>query len=129
MGTRDLGTAPTVASYEAHTRARLTFVVRCAILGPRYGAGMVAQGRIGQDWGALGRLGKIPKRGEIGLAGSENHDESQLRNTVRLPQVRFSNASAVAFPQAPPPGVLSEHQVSTCNLGAELAGRGILGVI
>ena len=74
---------------------------------------MAAQGRIGQDWGNLGRLGKIPKRCKIGVAESENHDESQPRDTVRLPQVGFSNASAVAFPRARPPGVLSEDQVMT----------------
>ena len=109
----DLGTAPTVASCEAPPRARLTPEVRCAILGPRYDAGMAAQGRIGQDWGGLGRLGKIPKRCKIGVAGSENHDKSQPGDTVRLHQVRFSNASAVAFPRARPPGVLSEDQVMT----------------
>ena len=61
--------------------------------------------------GHIGRLGKIPKRCKIGVAESENHDESQPRDTVRLPQVRFSNASAVAFPRARPPGVLSGDQV------------------
>ena len=112
----DLGTAPTVASCETSPRARLTPEVRCAIPGPRYGAEMAAQGRIGQDWGNLGRLGKIPKRCKIGVAESENHDESQPRDTVRLPQVGFSNASAVAFPRARPPGVLSEDQVSPQKL-------------
>ena len=59
-------------------------------------------------------MGKIHKRCKIGVARSENHDESQPRDTVRLHQVRFSNASAVTFPRAPPPGVLSEDQV-TCE--------------
>ena len=101
----DLGTAPTVASCEAPPRARLTPEVRCAILGPRYDAGMAAQGRIGQDWGGLGswQVGQNSETVQIckiGVAGSaENHDKSQPRDTVRLHQVRFSNASAVAFPR------------------------------
>ena len=65
-------------------------------------------------------MGKIPKRCKIGVAGSENHDESQPRDTVRLHQVRFSNASAVAFPRARPPGVLSGDQVTRCNLRKSL---------
>ena len=62
--------------------------------------------------GILGRPAKFQKRCKIGVAESENHDESQARDTVRLPQVGFSNASAAAFPRARPPGVLSEDQVT-----------------
>ena len=79
---------------------------------------MAAQGRIGQDWGALGRLGKIPKRCKIGLVGSENHDESQPRDTVRLhpshSQIQqrlrrgLPRATAIRLQGA---GVLSEDQV------------------
>ena len=39
---------------------------------------------------------------------------------MRVHRVRFSNASAVAFPRARPPGVLSGDQVTPCNLRKSL---------
>jgi len=47
--------------------ALATPMMLCATLRPRYGAGMVAQDRFGQDWAARGRLAKFQKHGKIGV--------------------------------------------------------------
>ena len=66
-GREDLGTAPTIAQYEVCPRRWLTSMMPCATLRLRNGEEMVAQGRVGQDWAALGGLAKVPKRGKISV--------------------------------------------------------------
>jgi hypothetical protein len=78
-------TAPTIAQYEVVCPRRwLTSMMPCATLRLRHGegGGPVAQGRVGQDWAALGGLAKFPNGGaKSALFSPRATHKSQPRNT------------------------------------------------